>query len=124
MEDQDVIGLAHSKARYQIVVLSIRKGHLSGSREYAFKNEEGSTSEVMEAFVKQYYPREAFIPKVVLLSDPMEDQPALRGGFLSLQEKGSLWSAHQEGKKPASSKWPWPMRKACSRAARNLMSSH
>ncbi len=77
MEDQDVIGLARSEARYQIVVLSIRKGHLTGSRDYGFRNEEASPSEVMEAFVKQYYPREAFIPKVVLLSNPIEDQPGI-----------------------------------------------
>jgi excinuclease ABC subunit C len=74
MEDQDVIGLAHSEARYQIVVLSIRNGHLSGSRDYALRNEGGSLAEVMEAFVKQYYPREAFIPKSVLLSEPIEDR--------------------------------------------------
>jgi len=77
MEDQDVIGLARGEARVQIVVLSIRKGHLTGSRDYAFTNEEGSSSEVMEAFVKQYYPREAFIPKHVLLSDPIEDQTGI-----------------------------------------------
>jgi len=56
MEDQDVIGLARSDARFQVVVLSIRKGHLNREREYAFRNEEGTPSEVMEAFVKQYYP--------------------------------------------------------------------
>jgi|OpeIllAssembly_1097287.scaffolds.fasta_scaffold16571_2 excinuclease ABC subunit C len=99
MEDQDVIGLAHSKARYQIVVLSIRKGHLSGSREYAFKNEEGSTSEVMEAFVKQYYPREAFIPKVVLLSDPMEDQPGIEGWVSELAGKRVFMECPSRGEK-------------------------
>jgi excinuclease ABC subunit C len=77
MEDQDVIGLARSEARFQIVVLSIRNGHLSGSRDYAFRNEEGSPSEVMQAFVKQYYPREAFIPKRVLLSEPIEDKAGI-----------------------------------------------
>ncbi len=77
MGDQDAIGLAHKEGRYQIVVLSIRNGYLSGSREYAFRNEEGSLSEVMEAFVKQYYPRETFIPKHVLISEPIEDQTGI-----------------------------------------------
>lgn len=99
MEDQDVIGLAHSKARYQIVVLSIRKGHLSGSREYAFRNEEGSTSEVMEAFVKQYYPREAFIPKVVLLSDPIEDQHGIEGWVSELAGKRVFMECPSRGEK-------------------------
>jgi len=87
MEDQDVIGLARSEARYQIVVLSIRKGHLTGSRDYAFRNEEVSSSEVMEAFVKQYYPREAFIPKYVLLSDPIEDQSGIEDWVSELAGK-------------------------------------
>jgi excinuclease ABC subunit C len=73
MEDQDVVGLARSEARYQIVLLSIRKGQVTGTRDYAFRNEGSSASEVMEAFVKQYYPGEVFIPKTVLLSEPVED---------------------------------------------------
>jgi len=99
MEDQDVVGLARSEARYRIVVLSIRKGRLSGSREYAFRNEEGSTSEVMEAFVKQYYPREAFIPKVVLLSDPIEDQAGIEGWISELAGKRVSMECPSRGEK-------------------------
>jgi excinuclease ABC subunit C len=99
MEDQDVIGLAHSEARYQIVVLSIRKGHLTGSRDYAFRNEEGSASEVMEAFVKQYYPREAFIPKHVLLSDPIEDQPGIEEWISELAGKRVFIECPSRGEK-------------------------
>jgi excinuclease ABC subunit C len=87
MEDQDVIGLARSEARHQIVVLSIRNGHLSGSRDYAFRNEQGSPAEVMEAFVKQYYPREAFIPKHVLLSEPIEDESGIEEWISELAGK-------------------------------------
>ncbi len=87
MEDQDVIGLARSQARVQIVVLSVRKGHLTGSRDYDFRNEEGSTSEVMEAFVKQYYAREAFIPKYILLSESIEDQSGIEEWITELAGK-------------------------------------
>jgi excinuclease ABC subunit C len=87
MKDQDVIGLAHSEGRYQIVVLSVRSGYLSGSRDYAFRNEEGSPSEVMEAFVKQYYPPEAFIPKHVLLSEPIEDRSSIEEWISELAGK-------------------------------------
>jgi excinuclease ABC subunit C len=87
MKDQDVIGLAHSERRYEIVVLSVRSGYLSGSRDYAFRNEEGSPSEVMEAFVKQYYPNEAFIPKDVLLSEPIEDHSGVEEWISELAGK-------------------------------------
>ena len=99
MEDQDVIGLAHSEARYQIVVLSTRSGLLSGSRDYAFRNEEGSPSEVMEAFVKQYYPREAFIPKYVLLSEPIEDRSGIEEWMSELAGKRIFIESPSRGEK-------------------------
>jgi excinuclease ABC subunit C len=99
MRDQDVIGLAHSEARYQIVVLSIRNGYLSGSRDYAFKNEEGSPSEVMEAFVKQYYPREAFIPKHVLVSEPIEEHSGIEEWISELAGKRIFIESPLRGEK-------------------------
>jgi excinuclease ABC subunit C len=99
MEDQDVIGLARSKARVQMVVLSIRKGHLTGSRDYGFRNEEASPSEVMEAFVKQYYPREAFVPKVILLSTPIEDQAGIEEWVSELAGKRIFIECPSRGEK-------------------------
>jgi excinuclease ABC subunit C len=99
MEDQDVIGLARSEARHQIVVLSIRNGHLSGSRDYAFRNEQGSPAEVMEAFVKQYYPREAFIPKHVLLSEPIEDKSGIEEWISELAGKRIYIECPSRGEK-------------------------
>lgn len=99
MEDQDVIGLARSEARVQMVVLSIRKGHLTGSRDYGFRNEEASPSEVMEAFVKQYYPREAFVPKVILLSTPIEDQAGIEEWVSELAGKRIFIECPSRGEK-------------------------
>jgi len=99
MKDQDVIGLARSEARHQIVVLSIRNGHLSGSRDYAFRNEQGSPAEVMEAFVKQYYPREAFIPKHVLLSEPIEDESGIEEWISELAGKRIYIECPSRGEK-------------------------
>jgi excinuclease ABC subunit C len=99
MEDQDVIGLARDEARAQIVVLSIRKGHLMGSRDYAFRNEEGSAHEVMEAFVKQYYPREEFVPKNILLSVPIEDQPGVEEWISELAGKRIFIESPSRGAK-------------------------
>jgi excinuclease ABC subunit C len=98
-EDQDAIGLAHSETRYQILVLSVRKGYLTGSRDYAFRNEEGSPSEVMEAFLKQYYTREAFIPKNVLLSHPIEDQPGIEEWISELAGKRVFIESPSKGGK-------------------------
>ncbi len=77
MEDQDVIGLAQKEGAFQIVNLFIRKGYLSGSRSYFIRNEGGTASEVMEAFLKQYYDQHSFIPKHILISESVEDLSSL-----------------------------------------------
>jgi excinuclease ABC subunit C len=71
--DQDVIGLAQKEGIFQLAVLFIRKGYLTGSRDYLIKSRGGSSSEVIEAFLKQYYPRQPLIPKHILISEPVED---------------------------------------------------
>ena len=78
MENQDVIGLAGRDGFYQLVVLSIRNGYLISSRDYSFRAKGESASEIMEAFLKQYYFREGFVPQEVLISEPVEDVHAIQ----------------------------------------------
>ncbi len=73
LEDQDVIGLAPDREGCQIVTLFIRKGYMVGSRHFMIKDRMDSRSEVMEAFIKQYYFRETFIPAQILISEPIQD---------------------------------------------------
>jgi excinuclease ABC subunit C len=73
MEDQDIIGIAKKEHVYQLVVFFVRKGALVGSRDYVFRDPGGTGSEVVEGFLKQYYPREAFIPRWILISEEVED---------------------------------------------------
>lgn len=88
MEDQDIIGLAQKNGLFHLIILFVRRGNLMGSQDYLFKNEGGSATEVMEAFLKQYYTRELFIPKQILISEPVED-------LLSITE----WISEQAGRK-------------------------
>ena len=88
MEDLDVIGLARSGAFHQVVILFVRKGYMIGSRYYDLENREGSNAEALEAFIKQYYLRETFIPKQILISEQIED-------ILSIGE----WLSDLAGKK-------------------------
>jgi len=73
MADQDVIGLAEKDGAWQVVILFVRKGYLTGTRNFLIKEPNGSPREVMEAFLKQYYGPEAFIPKEILISEPIRD---------------------------------------------------
>jgi len=73
MEDQDVIGIAQSGDLYQAVILYVRKGCVVESRNYLIRKKDVSAPEVAEAFLKQYYSRETFIPERVLISEQVED---------------------------------------------------
>ncbi len=78
LEDQDIIGLAQKGELYQVVILFVRKGYLVGGRDYLLMDRGVSAPEIMEAFLKQYYLRESFIPQQILISDPVEDGLAIR----------------------------------------------
>ena len=77
MGDQDVIGLAQNQGASLVALLMIRGGSLTGSREFFLKSDGGSAQDVLEAFLKQHYPAEPFIPKHILISEPVEDQEAI-----------------------------------------------
>jgi excinuclease ABC subunit C len=51
----------------------VRKGYLVGSRDYRFNDTGTSASEVMEAFLKQYYHDMPFIPEEILISERIDD---------------------------------------------------
>lgn len=99
MEDYDVLGLANNKDLYQVVVLLIRKGALIGNRTYVLMDEGGSSSEVMEAFLKQYYSREPFMPRKVLISEPVEDLDPIRTWLSELSGKQIELHRPQRGEK-------------------------
>jgi excinuclease ABC subunit C len=87
MEDQDIIGHAQKNGDFQLVILFVRRGHLMGNRSYFFRDKGGSVSEVMEAFLKQYYPKERFIPKHILISEPVEDLISIKDWISDLAGK-------------------------------------
>jgi excinuclease ABC subunit C len=82
MEDRDIIGVTRKEKRFQLVVLFVRKGYLLGSRGFRFRDGKATSPEIVEAFLKQYYTRERFIPKQILISEEVEDIGAITD-FLS-----------------------------------------
>jgi excinuclease ABC subunit C len=87
MEDQDIIGLTESDTRTLLVILFVRMGVLLGSRDFVFRNRGDSSSEILEAFLKQFYSQEPFIPKHILISEPVEDLALLTDWISELAGK-------------------------------------
>jgi excinuclease ABC subunit C len=79
MGDQDVIGLARRNGAFLVALFMVRDGCLTGSREFLLKSQVGSVQDVLEAFLKQHYPGEPFIPKHILVSEVVDDLEAIAG---------------------------------------------
>jgi len=99
LEDQDVIGLAQNGELHQVVILFIRRGYLTGTRSFLFKDSSVLASEVMEAFLKQYYSRDVLIPQNILISEPIKDLISIRAWLCELAEKRTVIHRPERGEK-------------------------
>ncbi len=88
MADQDIIGMARKEDLRQLAVMFVRRGHLVGTRHFLFEDVNGASAEVLEAFLKQYYSGQVFIPGTILLSEPVGEHESL-----------SEWISEMAGKK-------------------------
>jgi excinuclease ABC subunit C len=82
--DRDVLGLAREGERALVLVLLVRGGLVTGSREYYFP-EAPPGEELLAAFVKQYYAEGRPVPDEVLLPEDLPER-GLLAGVLSEQK--------------------------------------
>lgn len=86
--DQDVLGLAEGMGRALVLVLLIRAGLVTGSREYFFP-QAPPAEELLQAFVKQYYAEGRPLPEEILLPADIPDRRLL-AEVLSEQKGGPV----------------------------------
>ena len=84
-KDQDVLGLARENGQALVLVLVIRAGLVTGSREYFFP-ELPADGDLLGAFVKQYYAAGRPLPDEMLLPREIDDRRLLEA--LLSEEKG------------------------------------
>ncbi len=86
--DQDVFGLYRQDDRFQICVLMIRDGKLSGTKSFMPVRVSQASEEVMSASLVQYYDEETFIPDEIILPESPTDAEVI-----------AEWLAEKKGKK-------------------------
>ncbi|NLA75495.1 MAG: excinuclease ABC subunit C [Deltaproteobacteria bacterium] len=86
-EDQDIIGVSQKNAAFQVVILFSRKGVITGSKDFRFENQGASPSEVIEAFLKQYYHTDGYVAKSILISHPIEEIESISKWLSYLAQK-------------------------------------
>ncbi|AEB10728.1 UvrABC system protein C [Desulfobacca acetoxidans DSM 11109] len=86
-KDQDVLGLAREEETVMVVVLLVRRGMVTGSLPYFFKKVQEDDADLLEAFLKQYYSPDRFVPDEVLSPLNLEDKEVLED--LLKEQKGA-----------------------------------
>lgn len=99
MADQDIIGIAQKENMRQLAVMFVRRGHLMGSRHFLFEDVNGASVDVMEAFLKQYYSGQVFIPGTILLSEPVAESDSLSEWISEMAGKKVVIHCPQRGEK-------------------------
>ncbi|MGV8905984.1 MAG: excinuclease ABC subunit UvrC [Acetobacterium sp.] len=88
-QDQDFIALAQGGDLGCVQVFHVREGKLMGSEHLFIEGiEDVEFPEIMESFVKQHYATGAFVPKEIILKEPLVDGNAI-----------SQWLSQLAGKK-------------------------
>ena len=85
--DQDVVGTHEAGDNLGLAVLFVRGGRMVGSRCFVFKKPQSSSSEVMRAFILQYYEQGKPIPEEILTSEPLLEQELLAEWLSDLKGK-------------------------------------
>ena len=86
-EDQDIIGVARKNGISQVVIFFSRKGVITGTRDFRFENRDVSPSEIIEAFLKQYYHADRYVPKNILISHHIDDLQPISDWLSSYTQK-------------------------------------
>ncbi len=77
MLDRDVIACEYLKEKAVVTILFVRAGNLIGTRYYHFDMELNTSQEILEAFIRQYYEKNAFLPCQILISENIDDKELL-----------------------------------------------
>ena len=76
--DQDVIAMALGENNIVVVIMPIRNGKIIGRDDFLMSgSEHDSNSEILSAFIQQYYGYNRHVPKQILLAEDVEDKELL-----------------------------------------------
>jgi len=100
--DMDVIAFARAHGEGIAQVFFIRAGKMTGREHFSLRVvDEMSRSEVMTEFVEQFYSGTAYVPKEILLQEPLlEEEQGLLETYLSGQRGAKvIFTVPQKGEK-------------------------
>ncbi len=98
--DQDVIAIAKSKYEIIVVIMPVRNGKIVGRDDFLMSGSEyDSTSEILFAFIQQYYGYNRHVPKQILLGLELDDKDLLEEWLSDLRGNKVRIKVPQKGVK-------------------------
>ena len=93
LEDQDVIGFASEGGRTCVQVFFVREGKVVGREHFLLTGTAGRDGgEILAAFLKQYYAEAPFIPREILIGQPLPpDEEGGIGDFLAARRGSKVF---------------------------------
>ena len=84
--DQDVIAIAPGENEVVVIIMPIRNGKIVGRDDFLMSGSQyDSSSEVLFAFIQQYYGYNRHIPKQILLDEEIDDKELLEDWLSDLR---------------------------------------
>ncbi|MCL1862545.1 MAG: excinuclease ABC subunit UvrC [Defluviitaleaceae bacterium] len=99
-EDRDIIALARENDEALMQIFFVRDGKLSGREHYMMAAAvDEMDSEILSAFIKQFYSEAAFIPKELVIVSPLAEQDLISSWLSSLTGRQVTITVPKTGEK-------------------------
>lgn len=99
-EDQDIIAFASNETEALVQVYFVRNGKLIGREHFRMEHIEDQTgSEIMTAFVKQFYSGTPFIPKELILQEHLSEAKIIENWLSDRRGQKVYINVPQKGEK-------------------------
>ncbi len=86
-ENIDVIGIAYQEDIYQVLIFIIREGYMIGSKKIVLQEKDSTMTEIIEAFIKQYYPHISNVPDEIIVPIEIEEKDIIADWISELSNK-------------------------------------
>ncbi len=91
LQEADVVALVRAFSECLVQVFFVRDGKMTGRENFHIQApEEQSRSEVMTAFIKQFYSGTAHIPREIILQEHLTDEEGLLQAYLSQRRESKV----------------------------------
>ena len=98
--DQDVIAIAPDEESVVVIIMPIRNGKIVGQDDFLMTSSQyDSSSEIMFAFIQQYYGYNRHVPKQILLNEDIDEKELLEDWLSDLRGNKVKIKVPQKGVK-------------------------